>query len=178
MFGILVLVPVALVAGVLGLAALRPRAFAVSRTLTVQAPPEAIHPLINDFRRWAEWSPYEKLDAEMTKTYTGAAAGTGAVYTWEGRKAGAGRMEIRDTSPTRITIQLDFSKPFEAHHTSEFTLEPRGGATQVTWAMRGPSPFASRLFGVFVNLDRLIGRDFEAGLAAIREIAERHDAPR
>jgi hypothetical protein len=157
-------------------AATRPDAFRIQRSATIQAPPEAILPHINDFRRWEAWSPYEKLDPAMTKSYSGAASGPGAVYTWEGRKAGAGRMEIRETSPRRVVIQLDFSKPFEAHNTAEFTLEPEGAATRVTWAMHGRSPFMSRVMGIVINLDNLVGKDFVAGLASLKTVAEQQPA--
>jgi uncharacterized protein YndB with AHSA1/START domain len=171
-------IPVLLIAGLLGYAARRPGAFRFERSTTVAAPPEAIHPLITDFRRWAQWSPYEKLDPGMTKTYEGAASGRGAVYTWEGKKAGAGRMEITDAAPTRIAIQLDFTRPFKANNVAEFTLQPRGAGTEVTWAMHGSSPFISRLMGIFIDLDRMIGKDFEAGLAEIKRIAETPSAAR
>lgn len=166
----------AAIAGVLGIAATRPGTFRVQRSAVIHAPPEAIHPHIADFRRWADWSPYEKLDPEMKKTFTGAASGPGAVYAWEGKKAGAGRMEIRESSPHRIAIQLDFSRPFEAHNTAEFILQPRGDVTEVTWAMHGPSHFAHKVIGVVINMDRLVGKDFEAGLAALKSLAERQPA--
>lgn len=160
------------VAALLGYAATRPRTFRVERGTDVAAPPETIAGYIRDFRRWAAWSPYEKLDPEMKKTFDGASSGVGAVYAWEGRKAGAGRMEITESAPERIRLRLDFTKPFAAHNTAEFTLEPRGAITRVTWSMHGPSPFISRLVGVVINLDRLIGRDFETGLAALKAAAE------
>lgn len=164
----------AAIAGVLGVAARKPDTFRMQRSAVIDAPPERIHPLIDDFRRWAEWSPYEKLDPEMKKTYSGAASGRGAVYAWEGnRKAGAGRMEITGSSPERITIQLDFTRPFEAHNITNFTLQPRGGRTEVVWAMDGPQPFINKVMCVFINLDNLVGKDFEAGLANLKQIAER-----
>lgn len=167
----------AAIAGVLGVAATRPGTFRWQRSTTIAAPPQAIHPLIADFRRWADWSPYEKLDAEMKKTYGGAASGVGATYAWEGKKAGSGRMEIRESTPSRILIQLDFSRPFEAHNTAEFTLEPRGGSTHVTWAMYGPSPFVSKVMGVVMNLEKMMGKDFETGLASLKAIAEGRPSP-
>ncbi|HEX5872708.1 MAG TPA: SRPBCC family protein [Longimicrobium sp.] len=168
----------AAIAGVLGVAARKPDTFRMQRSAVIDAPPERIHPLIDDFRRWAEWSPYEKLDPEMKKTYGGADAGPGATYGWEGRKSGAGRMEITQAHPhSRIAIALDFTKPFRANHTAEFTLQPQGGATRVTWGMDGRNPFTSKLFGVFVNLDHMIGKDFEAGLASLKTLAEQQPAP-
>jgi carbon monoxide dehydrogenase subunit G len=172
MLALIAIAVAAPVAGVLGYAATRPGAFQYRRSTTIQAPPEAILTHINDFRRWTEWSPWEALDPGMKRTYGGAATGVGATYAWEGRKAGSGQMIIRETSPSRIVIQLDFSKPFEAHNTAEFVAEPRGDATQLTWSMHGNSPFMSKVFGVFVNMDRLIGKDFETGLANLKRIAE------
>jgi carbon monoxide dehydrogenase subunit G len=119
----------------------KPDTFRVERSTRIKAPPEKIFPLINDFRRWADWSPYEVLDPKMARTYSGPDAGVGAIYAWEGKRAGAGRMEIRQSTPaSRVVIQLDFSKPLKAHNTAEFTLEVIGDATKVTWAMSGPTP--------------------------------------
>lgn len=172
------IVLVALVATVLAIAATRPDTFRVRRTATIAAPPEQIYALIHDFHAWSAWSPYEKLDPAMMRTHGGAAAGVGAVYAWESRgKAGVGRMEITDVSPAeRVTIRLDFETPFRSSNTTEFTLEPRGAATRVTWAMHGPSPFVTRVFGLFFDMDRLIGGDFETGLANLRTLAERQPA--
>ena len=129
------------IAAILGFAATKPDTFRVERTKRIQAPPERVFALINDFRRWGAWSPYEKLDPAMKKVQSGAASGVGAVYEWAGnRKAGEGRMEIVDASaPSKVRIKLDFYKPFEGHNVAEFTLEARGGTTNVTWAMYGPA---------------------------------------
>lgn len=163
----------ALLAVVLGLAAVQPDTFRVQRTATIQAPPEKIAALIDDFHNWRSWSPYEKLDPAMSRTYSGAANGEGAVYAWHSEeKAGAGRMEIMDASPRHVTIQLDFVKPFETHNIAEFTLEPRGDSTQVTWAMRGPNPYVAKVMGVFLSMDDIVGKDFEAGLANLKAVAE------
>ena len=163
------------IAAVLAFAATRPGAFTIQRSTSINAPPERIFALINDFRSWAQWSPYEKLDPAMTRTFSGAPAGVGAVYAWSGSgKAGAGRMEITDApAPSKVTIKLDFSKPFEAHNVAEFTLNPRGAATDVAWAMRGASPFMFKLMGLFLNMDKMIGRDFETGLAQMKAVAEK-----
>ena len=162
----------ALLGGLFTYAATRPGTFRVERGATIQAPPEAIVPHITDFHRWGAWSPWEKLDPEMKRTFSGAESGPGAAYAWEGRKAGAGRMEIREASPRRVVIQLDFLKPFEAHNTAEFTLEPEGAATRVTWAMHGSNPFLFKLMGVFMNMGDVVGKDFAAGLASLRTLAE------
>jgi uncharacterized protein YndB with AHSA1/START domain len=163
-----------LVAAVLGYAATRPDAFRVARSQRVQAPPERIFELINDFHQWAVWSPWEKLDPAMTKSYTGAASGKGAVYAWAGnRKAGEGRMEITDTVPgSRVVIKLDFLKPFEGHNTAEFGLEVEDKFTNVTWTMSGPVPYPMKLTTMFFSMDGLVGKDFETGLTNMKAIAE------
>jgi len=110
----------------------------------------------------------------MKRTYSGAGSGKGAVYEWEGNsQVGAGRMEIIDTSPHKVTIKLDFIKPLEGHNTAEFTLEPKGESTDVTWAMYGPAPYISKLMGVFLNMDKMIGNDFATGLANLKTVAEK-----
>jgi len=166
---------VLLVAAVLAFAATRPDSFSVRRAASIQAPPEKIFPLINDFGRWSAWSPYEKKDPAMKRSFSGPAAGKGAVYAWEGNgEVGQGRMEIADAvAPSRVTLKLDFVKPFEAHNKVDFTLEPKGGATEVTWAMDGPMPFISKVVTLFVDMDRMVGGDFEAGLANLKAIAEK-----
>lgn len=173
MIKIIAITVVVLLAAVLGFAATRPDTFSVQRTATIQAPAEKIVPLLTDFHRWGSWSPYEKLDPAMKRTYSGAAAGEGAVYEWAGNsKAGAGRMEILDSSPSKVAIQLDFIKPMEGHNRAEFTLEPAGNTTRVTWAMHGPSPYVAKVVGVFMNMDNMVGKDFETGLANLKTIAE------
>lgn len=164
-----------LLVAVLMFAATRPDTFRVQRSIRIQAPPEKIFPLINDLRRWQGWSPYEKKDPAMQRSLSGAETGRGAVYAWNGNKeVGQGRMEIiESTPPSKIAIQLDFIKPFEAHNIAEFTLVPAGSATDVTWALTGPSPFISKLIGIFINMDKMIGNDFEAGLADMKTVAEK-----
>lgn len=171
---IALLVLAALVVGVLALAATKPATFRVERATHVAAPPEAVFSLIDDFRRWRAWSPWENLDPELRRTYAGPDHGVGAAYAWEGnRNVGAGRMEIRESAPpSRIAIQLDFLRPFEAHNVATFTLTPEGGGTRVHWAMEGPSLFVGRVMSVFMDMDRMVGRDFEKGLAAMKEAAE------
>ena len=170
----IVVVVLLLLAAVLAFAATRPGAFTIQRSASINAPPERIFALIEDFHSWALWSPYEKLDPAMTKTFSGAAAGIGTIYAWSSAgKAGAGRMQINEaTAPSKVAIKLDFSKPFEAHNTAEFTLARRGAATDVTWAMRGVSPFMFKVMGLFINMDNMIGKDFAAGLAQLKQVAE------
>lgn len=169
----IVAVILVLVVGLLAYAAAQPAAFRIARSAAIKAPADKIYPLIADFHVWTAWSPYEKLDPEMRKTYEGALSGKGAVYRWEGKKAGAGQMEITDAvTPSRVTIKLDFSKPFVAHNIAEFTLEPMGDTTTVTWAMTGRRPFMMKVMGIFMNMDKLVGKDFEAGLATLKAATE------
>jgi uncharacterized protein YndB with AHSA1/START domain len=164
-----------LVAAILGFAATKPSAFRVERAKSIQAPPEKIFDLISDFHRWDSWSPWEKLDPAMKRTFSGAVSGKGAAYEWSGNsKAGQGRMEITDTAAgSKVTIKLDFIKPFEGHNVAEFTLEAAGGSTSVTWAMFGPQVYLAKVMSVFCSMDRLIGKDFEAGLSNMKAIAEK-----
>ena len=172
---IIAIVLVVAIAIILILAATKPDRFSFQRATTVKAPPERIFPLINDFHQWATWSPYENKDPAMKRSYSGTASGKGAVYAWEGNKnVGSGRMEILDASaPAKIVIKLDFFTPFEGHNTAEFTMLPQGDGTHVTWVMHGPANFMSRLIQVFMNLDNMIGKDFEAGLANLKTITEK-----
>ena len=160
---------------VLILAASKPDTFRVQRTATVKADPGKVFPCINDFHNWVAWSPFEKLDPNMQKTFSGAASGKGAVYEWKGNsKAGMGRMEILKSSiPSKVVIKLDFLKPFEGHNTSEFKMSPKGDSTEVSWEMYGPSSFMTKIMHVFINMDKMLGKDFEAGLANLKAVAER-----
>lgn len=163
------------VLAILAIAVSKPSHFMLKRSADIAAAPETIFGLINDFRRWQDWSPWEKLDPELKRTMSGAEAGEGAIYEWSGnKKVGQGRMEITDISaPTEIVIKLDFLKPFEAHNVAEFTIEPQGGGSRVTWSMHGPNPFMAKLMQVFMNFDKMVGKDFEKGLANLKAIAER-----
>ncbi|OFX02028.1 MAG: polyketide cyclase [Alphaproteobacteria bacterium RIFCSPHIGHO2_12_FULL_66_14] len=170
---------VVVVAGILIYAATRPDTFRVQRSASIKAPPEKIFALINDLRGWSVWSPYEKKDPAMKRTFSGPASGKGAVYEWDGDKnVGKGRMEITEaTPPGKVLIKLDFIKPFEGHHTAEFTMEPKGDNTVVTWAMYGSHPYFAKVMGVvmgfFMNMDDMIGNDFAAGLASLKAVAEK-----
>ena len=170
------IVVVVLIAAVLIFAATRPGDFSVQRSIAIKAEPAKIYPLLVDFRQWPAWSPWEKLDPTMKRTLSGAPSGPGAVYAWDGSsKVGAGRMEIKDaTAPSKVVIQLDFIRPFEGHNVTDFTLAPRADSTtEVTWLMRGPAPFVTKLMGVFVDMDKMIGKDFETGLANLKAAAEK-----
>jgi uncharacterized protein YndB with AHSA1/START domain len=169
----LLLVVLALVAAVLIYATTRPDTMRVERSARIAAPAEKLYPMVADFHGWSAWSPWEKLDPAMRRTYGGAPSGKGATYAWVGNsKVGEGRMEILEAAPSsRIAIQLDFVEPIAGRNTTVFTFEPAGDATQVRWTMTGPSPYISKLMGVFVDMDRMIGKDFEAGLANLQAVA-------
>ncbi|HTF86138.1 MAG TPA: SRPBCC family protein [Cellvibrio sp.] len=168
------LIIIALIAILLIVAATKPDQFRVERTVTINASPEQIFPLINDFRQWTQWSPWEKKDPHMQRHYSDNTSGTGATYAWEGdNNVGHGRMEITESVPyTNIGIALHFIKPFTAHNTATFTLTPTDNGTQVAWIMEGPSPFISKLMQVFISMDKMVGKDFEAGLQQMKTVAE------
>jgi len=160
---------------ILALAATKPDSYTVSRSTTIKAPPEKIAALIGDFHNWERWSPWEHLDPAMQRSFTGAPSGTGAVYSWQGdSKVGAGRMEITRMTPAQaVEIKLDFKKPLESNNVTEFTLQPQGAQTVLTWNMSGPMPFVSKVMTVFKSMDAIIGKDFEKGLANLKEVAEK-----
>jgi hypothetical protein len=165
---------VAALAVLLLFATTRPDSFSVERRIVIQAPPEKIQPLIADFHRWAEWSPWEKLDPAMKRTFGGASAGVGATYGWQGNKdVGSGRMEVKSAAADKVSIQLDFIEPFEGHNTADFLLAPKDGGTEVRWVMFGPATYVTKLMGVFVSMDSMIGKDFEKGLAQLKTAAEK-----
>ncbi|QOZ23287.1 hypothetical protein CI1B_21740 [Bradyrhizobium ivorense] len=173
--GIIAVILAIAIAVVLILAATKPSTFRVTRAASIKAPADRIFPLINDFHQWVAWSPYENRDPALKRTYQGPQSGQGAVYAWDGNKnVGAGRMEILQAeTPSKIVIKLDFFKPFEGHNTAEFTMLPQGDATNVTWTMYGPAVFMSKVMQVFMNLDHMIGRDFEVGLANLKKLTEK-----
>lgn len=170
----LALAVVALVAALLLYAATRPDTFRVERSVTIQAPPDKVFALINDFHQWERWSPWENIDPAIRRSYSGAASGKGAVYEWSGNnEVGHGRMEIVESSaPGKAVLQIHFIKPFEARNTVEFKLTPLGGGTTVTQAMYGPSPFIAKLMGLFFSMDRMVGQKYEEGLARLKAVAE------
>jgi hypothetical protein len=155
--------------------AFKPGDFRVQRTIAINAPPEEIFPLINDFHSWQSWSPWEKLDPNMKRTLGGPANGQGATYEWDGNnKAGKGRMEITGSAPSsKVDIKLDFIRPMEGNDAVEFTLRPNGKSTDVTWEMSGPLTYPGRVMTIFVSMDKLIGGDFETGLANMKAVAEK-----
>lgn len=175
MFLIIVAIVLVLLGALLGFAAAKPNTFHVQRSASIQAPPEKIFPFIDDFHSWGAWSPWEEIDPGMKRSYSGAASGKGCVYEWEGNaKVGKGRMEITETVPaSKITMKLDFLKPMEGHNIAEFTLEPRGSSTDVTWAMHGPSRFMAKVIHTLISVDKMVGKEFERGLANLKAAAEK-----
>jgi hypothetical protein len=173
MFKIILIIVVVLIVVVLVFAATRPGTFKVERAATIKAPPERILALIDDFRRWTVWSPWERLDPALKRSYSGPTSGPGAVYAWQGNsKVGQGRMEVLASSPSATKIKLDFIKPFEAHNIADFTLVPQGDSTTVSWAMHGPNSYLAKLMHLFFDMDKLVGGDFERGLANLKAAAE------
>ena len=171
------LVIVLAVAALLAYAGTRPDTFRIERSIHIAAPIVQVAELIDDFHEWSKWSPWEHIDPTMQRTFSGAEAGVGAVYAWEGTgKVGAGRMEITEmrsgSERSVISIKLDFFKPFKASNTAEFLMTPTDSGTDLNWAMFGPSPFMSKVMGVFMDMDKMVGKDFEAGLASLKKIAE------
>jgi hypothetical protein len=170
----IVLVLVVVIVAILAFATTRPDTFQVQRSAVINAPPEKIVALIDDFHNWSAWSPWEKLDPAMKRTFGGPARGVGSKYGWQGNsQAGAGQMEIKDSSPAHVGIQLDFIKPFKSSSVSEFALQPNGTATNVTWTMHGPMNYISKVMCMFVSMDKMIGGDFEKGLAGLKAAAEK-----
>jgi uncharacterized protein YndB with AHSA1/START domain len=160
---------------VLVIAATRPNTIQVQRSALIGAPPEKVFQLINDFHDWPRWAPQDREDPSMQRTYSGADRGVGAVSYWHGKGSmGRGQMTITDSVPVKeIIVTTDFIKPFEAHNVNEFVLEGVGHATKVTWTMRGTNLYPMKVMGMFVDMDRLMGKHFEAGLENLKDTAER-----
>ena len=169
------LIIAALVAAIFIFAATKPDTFRVERAISINAPAEKIFALINDFHQMSTWSPWEKIDPALQRTYSGAPSGKGAVYEWRGNKdIGEGRMEIvESTPPSKVLLNLHFIKPFEATDMVEFTLTPNGELTAVTQAMYGPSPYLSKLMTIFFSMEKMIGGKYEEGLANLKALAEK-----
>lgn len=152
---------------------LQPATFHVERSTNISAPPEAAFAQVNDFHAWHNWSPWEKLDPSMKRTFDGAPSGVGAKYAWVGNKeVGEGRMTIEESSPSKIAIKLEFLKPFEATNTATFTFSKTAEGTKATWAMDGNNNFFSKAMHLVMDMDKMIGPDFERGLAGIKTAAE------
>ena len=170
-----VLIAVVAVAALLVYAATRPDAFRLERSTVIAAPAEKVFALIDNFHHWPQWSPWEHIDPALKRSYSGPAAGRGAGYQWEGnRKVGSGSMEIIESVPaSKVVLKLDFLKPFEAHNTTEFTIKANDGATHVSWVMYGPNNFIAKLMQIFISMDKMVGGQFEQGLAQMKAAAEK-----
>jgi hypothetical protein len=174
MLKIVVITVVVLLAIVLIYAATRPDILHVERTIDIKATPEKLFPLINDFKQWDAWTPYNK-DPAMKKTYLGSASGKGAMYAWEGNKeVGRGEISIADTTPPReIVLALHMIQPFEGRNHVVFSLDAKGNSTRVTWTLEDRHRYFMKVLSLFLNLDKMIGGDFETGWARLKAVAEK-----
>jgi hypothetical protein len=168
------IVVVVVVAALAALVLTRPASFRVERRTRIAAPPAAVYGLIQDFRNWRAWSPWEDIDPELKRDYMGAESGVGAAYVWEGdNRAGTGRMEIVEAAaPSKVKIDLRVLKPFPAHNTTEFLITPVEGGADVTWAMYGPNSLMGKAMSLFMSMDKMVGSSFETGLARMKAAAE------
>lgn len=175
MLKIILIAVAAAIVGVLVFAATRPNEFVVKREAVIDAPPETLEAMVSDFRQWGRWSPYETLDPAMKRTYGGPASGVGSTYAWVGNdKVGTGSMEIQKVVRGReVVFDLRFVKPFKGDNTGRFTFEPQGTGAKVTWSMTGQNPYIAKLMGLVFNMDKLVGKDFETGLANMKKAAEK-----
>lgn len=161
------------IAVLVAVVATRPSEWTISRSVTINAPPTVVFDHINDFKEWSEWSPWDKIDTDLKRTYTGPATGVGATYHWEGKDTGEGEMKITDSKPgEHVGIALSFIKPFAAENVVDFDLVKEGEGTKATWKMLGHNNFMSKAFGLFVNMDKMVGADFEKGLADLKKHSE------
>jgi hypothetical protein len=154
--------------------AMQPADFKITRSATMNASPDKIFEQVNDFHKWDAWSPWAKIDPAMKTTYSGPPSGTGAAYAWVGNdQVGEGKMAITASHPNEhIAIDLEFIRPFAAKNITEFTLKPEGDKTSVTWTMTGKNNFVAKAFNLVMNMDKLVGADFEKGLAQMKAITE------
>ena len=168
------LIVLAIIAALLIYAAFKPASFRLARSTTIAAPPEKVFALINDLRQFNTWNPFTKMEPSPVITYDATSTGVGGAYSWKGEKTGEGRMQITESVPgQRVSAKLDFVKPFEAHNRVDFTLEQQGTGTTVIWAMHGPMPYLNRLMTIFFDMDKAVGKDFEAGLTNLKALAEK-----
>jgi len=170
----ILLVLVVIVAGFLGFVALQPSEMRVQRTATIDAPPDVVFAQVNDFHSWEAWSPWAKLDPQAKNSFEGSASGAGAVFHWSGNdQVGEGTMTLTESKPYEsIRIKLDFRKPFAGTNDVHFTFKPEGTQTAVSWTMTGEKNFICKMFGIFMDMDKMIGGDFEKGLASMKATAE------
>jgi hypothetical protein len=178
MLKISLIVVAVLIALLIVVVAMQPGDFRVSRQANVSAPASLVFAQVNDFHKWEAWNPWGKIDPAMKQAYGGAASGTGATYAWEGNnEVGAGRMTITESRPSDlIRIQLEFLKPLAATNTAEFTFAEQGGETAVTWSMQGKNSFLAKAIHLVVDMDRMVGGQFEKGLASMKAVSEQTSA--
>ena len=163
-----------IVAAILSYAAAKPDNFTLSRSATIAAPPQKVFSLISDLKAFNTWNPFAKQDSQIKIDYEGAASGVGATYAWQGDASGAGRMAITEAvAPSKVVMRLDFEKPMKATNRVEFTLMPKGTSTEVIWSMSGSMTYLHKLLTTFVSMDKMVGTQFEAGLADLKAAAER-----
>ena len=169
------LIAAAAIAALLAYAAFKPDTFRLSRSATINSPPDKVFALINDLRQFNTWNPFAKMDPQDGITYDAVTVGVGGAYNWQGDKSGVGRMQITESVPAqRVSAKLDFSKPFEAHNVVDFTVQAQGEkACTVTWTMQGPMSYLNRLVTTFFDMDKTVGKEFEAGLANLKALAEK-----
>jgi hypothetical protein len=169
-----IVVVVLFVAALLAYLSAQPSDFRIARTLSINAPAQDLYGMAADLRNFNTWNPFALQDPQLKLTYSGANAGTGAAYNWDGPKAGVGRMEVINVEPSKlVTMKLDFSKPFEAQNVVDFTFQAVGSQTNVTWEMRGTRNLMMKAMGLFFSMDRMVGGEFEKGLATLKTISER-----
>ena len=174
MLKITLLIIVAALAALLLYAATRPDSFRLERSTSISAPPEKVFALISDLRLFNTWNPFAAMDPAQVISYEATTVGVGAAYSWKGDKSGAGRMEVAELMPAqRVTMKLDFSKPFEAHNRVDFSIQPQANGCHVTWAMSGPMAYINKLMQIFVSMDKMVGSEFEKGLANLKALAEK-----
>lgn len=158
---------------VLATAATKPETFRVERSIVVNAPPERITPHLNDLKKWTAWSPWEKVDPDMKRDYSGVEAGVGAKYAWDGdSNIGAGRIEITESTPEKVAISLEFLRPMECKNVAEFQMTPGADGTKLTWSMHGPNNFMGKVIQVFLDMDDMCGTQFDEGLSNLKKLAE------
>ena len=172
-FGWTAVLLVVAIGALVAYAATKPDSFRVARSLSIAAPPDRLFPLINDLRGFNRWNPYERKDPGKG-TYAGALSGVGSSFAWDSDKVGKGMMTITDVSaPEEVVMRLDFEKPFKARNTATFTIVPRNGSSDVSWAMEGPAPLVTKIMDVVIGMDRIVGNDFADGLRNLKELAEK-----
>src|SRR5262249_18024792 len=154
--------------------ATRPEDFRIERSARISAPPDAVFSIINDLRQWGRWSPYDKRDPNMKKTFEGPSAGPGAMYSWNGNNdVGEGRLTILESKPGElVSMKLEFSRPFKANNQVNFKLAPSDGGTRVSWIMDGKNNFITKAMSIFMDMDKMVGKDFEQGLANLNTLAQ------